>query len=226
MNEIVNTVRISHVNTRSIKKKDDLIAEYIDSTKIDFTIITKTWLQDNENDKGWVWTTSLNNSNYKISTENCKTGKGGGIALVMREGYYAKKLDKSTTCDSFEHAIWSTRIRNKDYTLIGIYHPPQGAQQAITNSSFITEFIEFLMDVIPKHNNILTMGDFNIQMDDLEEADSCLLHSTINAFNLKQQVNIPTHNLGHILNLIITEKSEGYGVERSYQAPTYQIAGL
>ena len=211
MNEIVNSVRITHVNARSIKNKDDLLAEYINSTKINFMIITKTWLQDNEIDKGWVSTTSLNTSNYKISAENCKTGKGGGIALVMREECYVKKCDKSTTYDSFEHAIWSTRIRNKDYTLIGIYHPPQGAQQAITNSNFITEF---LMDVTSKHNNILTMGDLNILMDDLENVDSCLLHNTINAFNLKQQINIPMHNLGHILNLIITENSDGYGVEK------------
>ena len=74
---------------------DDLIAEYIDSTKTDFTIITETWLQDNEIDQGWVSITSLNNSNYKISTENCKTVKGGGIALVMRDEYYVKKLEKT-----------------------------------------------------------------------------------------------------------------------------------
>ena len=111
--EIVNTVRIAHVNARSIKNKDDLIAKYIDSTKIDFTIITETWLQDNEIDQGWVSTTSLNNSNYKISAENWKTVKGGGIALVMRDEYYVRKLDKNTTYDSLENVIWSTRIRNK-----------------------------------------------------------------------------------------------------------------
>ena len=219
MNEIVNTVRIAHIYSRSIKYKDDLIAEYIDSTKIDFTIITETWLQDNEINKGWVSTTSLNNSNYKISTENCKTGEGGGIALVMREEYYVKKLDKSTTYDSFEHVIWSTRISNRDYTLIGTYHPPQGTQQAITNSNFITEFTEFLTDVTSKHNNILTMGDFNIHMDNLEDVDSCLLHDTINAFNLKQQVNIPMHNLGHILDLIITENLQEYEVEKIILGP-------
>ena len=143
--------------------------------------------------------------NYKISTENHKTGKEGGITLVMREEYYVKKLDKSTAYDSFEHVIWSTRIRNKQYTLIGIHHPPQGTQQAITNGNFITEFTKFLMDVTSNHNNTLTVGDFRIHLDDLEDADSCLLHATINAFNLKQQVNIPMHNLGNILNLIITE---------------------
>ena len=119
MNEIVNTVRIAHVNARSIKNKDDLIAEYIDSTKIDFTIITETWLQDNEIDKGWVSTTSLNNSNYKISTEHLKTGKGGGIALVMREEYYVKSSTKAELMIAL-NVIWSTRIRNRDYILIGI----------------------------------------------------------------------------------------------------------
>ena len=48
------------------------------------------------------------------------------------------------------------------------------------------------------------------------DADSCLLHDTKNAFNLKQQVNIPMHNLGHTLDLIITENSEGYGVPDPY----------
>ena len=44
MHEKVNTIRIAHVNARSIKNKDNLIAEYIELTKIDFTIITETWL--------------------------------------------------------------------------------------------------------------------------------------------------------------------------------------
>ena len=38
--ETVNNVRIAYINARSIKNKDDLVAGYIDSTKIDFTIIT------------------------------------------------------------------------------------------------------------------------------------------------------------------------------------------
>ena len=56
-------------------------------------------------------------------------------------------------------------------------------------------------------------------MDDLEDVDSCLLHDTINAFNLKQQVNIPMHNLGHALDLIITENSQEYEVEKIVLGP-------
>ena len=88
----------------------------------------------------------------------------------MQDEYYVKKLDKNTTFDGFEHVIYSTRITNKDYTLIGIYHPSQGTQQGITNGNFITEFTEFLTDVTSKHNNILTLEDINIHIDDLEDA--------------------------------------------------------
>ena len=66
---------------------------------------------------------------------------------------------------------------------------------------------------------MLTLGDFNTHIDDLEDVDWCLLQDTINAFNLKQQVNIPTHNLCHILDLIITENSDEYEVEKIFPGP-------
>ena len=145
-----------------------------------------------------------------MSTENLKTGKGGGISLVTSSKYLIKKLNKNVISNSFEHAVWSSRIRNKDYILIGIYYPPQGMQQGITNSVFIIEFTEFLTEATSKHNNILILGDSNIYIHDLEDADSCLLLDSIGAFNLKQQVDILMNNLGHILELIIMENSEVY----------------
>ena len=137
----------------------------------------------------------------------------------MREDYYVEKIERSITYDSFRHAVWSTKIRNKDCTLIGIYHLPWGTQKAITNNNFITEFTELLTDVTSKHNSTLTMGDINIHMDELEDADSCLLLDNINTFNLKQQVHIPMHNQGHILDLTITENLEGYEVEKITPGP-------
>ena len=48
------------------------------------------------------------------------------------------------------------------------------------------------------------MGDFNIHINDLEDWDAQVLKDTLNAFNLRQHINIPTHNLGHTIDLIIT----------------------
>ena len=48
------------------------------------------------------------------------------------------------------------------------------------------------------------MGDFNIHINDSEDQDAQTLQDTLNAFNLKQHINIPIHNLGHTIDLIIT----------------------
>ena len=92
-------------------------------------------------------------------------------------------------------------------------------QQGITNSVFITEFTEFLTEVASKHNSILILGDFNIHISDLEDADSCLLLDAISALNLKQQVDMPMHNLGCTLDLIIMKKSKEYQVEKIIPGP-------
>ena len=48
------------------------------------------------------------------------------------------------------------------------------------------------------------MGNFNIHINNLEDWDAQILKDTLYAFNLKQHINIPTHNLGHTIDLIIT----------------------
>ena len=43
--EIVQTIRVSTVNARSLKYKENLISKEIHNTNSDITIITKTWLK-------------------------------------------------------------------------------------------------------------------------------------------------------------------------------------
>ena len=57
---------------------------------------------------------------------------------------------------------------------------------------------------MPKHQDIIILGDFHLHINDPEEQDAQMLQDTLNAFNLKQHVNIPTHNLGHTIDFIIT----------------------
>ena len=72
------------------------------------------------------------------------------------------------------------------------------------NSNFIDQFTDLLTEELPKHQDLIIMGDINIHMNDKEDHDAQTLLNTLEAFNLKQHVNIPTHNQGHTLDLIIT----------------------
>ena len=112
-------------------------------------------------------------------------------------------------------------IKDKEQGLHTNQHLSSTTRYATGNHKkcFITEFTEFLTEATPKHNNILILGDFNIHINDLKDADSCLLLDTISAFNLKQHVDIPMYNLGHTLDLIIMENSEEYQVEKIIPGP-------
>ena len=108
------------------------------------------------------------------------------------------------TYPSIEHNIWDAQLGPKVYTIISIYHPPQSIDQQFKNSKVIDQFTDLLTEELPKHQDLIIMGDISIHINNNEDQDAQTLLNTLEAFNLKQHVNIPTHNLGHTLDLIIT----------------------
>ena len=108
------------------------------------------------------------------------------------------------TYHSFEHKIWDTQLGSRVHTIIGMYHPPQSIDQQFKNSNFIDQFTDLLTEELPSYQDLIIMGHINIHINDNEDQDAQTLLNTLAAFNLKQHVNIPTHNLGHTLDMIIT----------------------
>ena len=50
------------------------------------------------------------------------------------------------------------------------------------------------------------MGDFNINTEDISNADTIIFSDTMQALCLNQHVTNPTHQKGNILGLIFTEE--------------------
>ena len=117
-----------------------------------------------------------------------------------------KIITKLETTDyvSFEHDIWNIQMGSRAYTIIGLYQPPKRTGAKVNNANFLDQLTDLLSNVVPKHQDIIILGDFNILINDSEDQDAQILQDTFNAFSLKQNVNIPTHNLGHTIDLIIT----------------------
>ena len=82
--------------------------------------------------------------------------------------------------------------------------PPQGTDPKVNNANFLDQLTDLLSHVVPKHQDIIILGDFNIHISNPENQDAQIFQDPLNAFNLKQHVNIPTNNLGHTIDLIIT----------------------
>ena len=202
--ETARTITVSTINARSLKHKENVISEEIHNTNSDITIITETWLTDTEEDNTWTLSSEFNNDPYQISTKNRRNKRGGGIALVTHRKYAITTRPETPNYSSFEHATWNIQIGPIVYTIIAIYHPPQGTDPKVSNANFLDQLTNLLSHVIPKHRDIIIMGDFNIHINNLEDRDAQILNDTLKAFNLRQHINIPTHNLGHTIDLIIT----------------------
>ena len=52
------------------------------------------------------------------------------------------------------------------------------------------------------------MGDFNFHFENVENKNSRKLHDIIDMFNLPQSVSEPTHNQGHLLDLVFSKQSD------------------
>ena len=86
--------------------------------------------------------------------------RGGGIALVTQRKYKIIGELETKDYNNFEHDIGNLQIGPRVYTIIRIYN------------------------FVPKCQDILILGDFNIHINDPEDQDAQILQDTLNAFNL------------------------------------------
>ena len=93
-------------------------------------------------------------------------------------------------------------------TVMVIHDPPSNCQNS-TDTIFIDQLTDHLTTLQTKYSYIIILGDINIHMDDPINQNACILQDSINAFDLTQHVNIPSHNKEHTLDVIITTKSTG-----------------
>jgi hypothetical protein len=62
-------------------------------------------------------------------------------------------------------------------------------------------------DIASSPSDLIIMGDFNLHLDLPDDHYSTAFSTLLDTFDLKQHISTPTHNSGHILDLIITHSS-------------------
>ncbi len=79
-----------------------------------------------------------------------------------------------------------------------IYRPPKH------NKDFLMDFADFLGDFIPKYEQLLILEDFNVHVCCAADFLVKEFINLLNAFDLTLQANVPTHQHGHTLDLVLT----------------------
>lgn len=83
-------------------------------------------------------------------------------------------------------------------------------QWCIDHSDFLKDFSEFLFDIVTRSENLLIVGDFNIHLCCPSKPLVKEFVHLIDSFNLMQSVSVPTHKLGHTLDIVL---SSGFSIK-------------
>ena len=175
-------------------------------------LLTETWLHPASDEAKIADLASPGNSVLSFPRSAGGSGtKGRGIAFVIRDSL----KPHVTTTSSFpvQHPCFETTqltlTYNKQLTnLFCIYHPPPSKKNKFSDSMFFDQFSDFLEHSDSLPGKTLLMCDFNFHLENVENNNSRKLHDIIDMFNLTQSVSEPTHNQGHLLDLVFSKQSD------------------
>ena len=193
--------RTATLISRSAVNKSSVINNHILENKTDILYITKTWINDGEFLNSLL--SSLIPSIYVLSQYygRPRLFRDGGVAIINRQFVYHTHAS-TPVFSTFECVSSVITSSNSSLKLFVVYRPLSSSM-----FTFITEF-EFLLKFHFSVNiDLIFVGDFSIHIDDLNDVNSIHFLKLLNTFNLCQHVSFPTHNSGHVLDLVITNAS-------------------
>lgn len=179
------------VNARSVMNKSFILRDFFITHSLDLLFITESWINLGESA---VFSELLPPDCTFINTPRT-TGRGGGIATILKNSLHCKPL--AMTFTSFELSCFELGVWNPVLCAV-IYRPPKH------NQYFIKDFSDFIAGVRTNYDKILIVGDFNVHVCCPSKAMAKDLLDLIDAFNLIQHVEVPTQIHGHTLDLVLS----------------------
>ncbi len=170
----------------------------ITDNSFDVLCLTETWLKPND----YIGLNESTPPSYCYKHEPRQTGRGGGVATI-----YSDILNVTQKTgykfNSFEILLLNVTLsdmQNKSVlslALATVYKPPG------PYTDFLKEFVDFLSELLVNVDKALIVRDFNIHVDNTNDALGLAFTDLINSFGVKQNVTGPTHRFIHTLDLII-----------------------
>ena len=112
---------------------------------------------------------------------------------------------------SFEVMRLSITLTSGNISFIYLHRPPPCRNNQLTDSCFLSKF-SFLLDVLRCNSlssNIIINGDLNVHFDIPTDPLVPKTNSLLDRDSFYQAVTVPTHKLGHILDIAIFRPTDG-----------------
>ena len=198
---MANKLNIAHINIRSLIPKFNLFKKYVVDNQLDIVGISETWLNSN------ILNESVEINGYKIVRKDRQYGRGGGVILYIKN--YIKFAEIIDINDNTAEQVWVKFKYNKIKNVVGVLYRTPPVSEIL---NFCSEFEENICNLLTDCDNFVCVGDFNINVMNLDCNYVEHFLSVLGTYNLKQLINEPTrHGLSDptLLDIIICS-NEGY----------------
>lgn len=185
-------LNLALLNVRSVTNKTFLLNDLFTARNLDFMFLTETWLR--EGDLAPLSELLPPGCNYFNSPRI--TGKGGGLTSIFKSTFCCQQ-SSTAGYSSFELQLFEVKL-SETFLCAVVYRPPK------FNKDFVQDFADFVSGVTLKYDHFLIVGDFNIHVCCENRPLVKDFMNVIDSFNLMQSVQEPTHEKGHILDLVLS----------------------
>ena len=183
------------INIQSVSNKTFDIHELIKDANLDILAVTETWLSTGDSAKICEMTPVTHNFLHTP-----RETRGGGVGIFISNSIKKIAKQKCVDWNTFELLQVNCEIEGRKCILIVVYRPP-----STVTREFIDEFRLFLESVDMVSTNVLICGDFNLWIDDSDNASVIAFVEMMDSYNLVNKVHEATSIGGHILDLVFCD---------------------
>lgn len=196
-------ISVLHQNVRGLLNNFTAIEELFSSNKnIDVLTLSETHICNSEdNDKLYKI------PNYNFEKRHRKNGKGGGVALYVKDSInYIRRTDLES--QELENIVIEIVLStSKNIFITTLYKPPQSSKYLQNN--FNELFNEFLMHLSDESKECILLGDLNC--DFLKPADNKEMKLTLSEYGFTQIIKDATRvtkETKTLIDIIATNRPE------------------
>ena len=198
------SLAIGCFNARSLCNKTCGVLELLKDNNISICCVTETWLTSNDKAKF----AEIHDLGYDVISAPRK-GRGGGVAFLYNPNILNPVRNDVKKYSSFEVIECIIKSANASIRLCVIYRSTRNKEKYEDTkvSKFMTDFEDYLDNLVTKSGSPIICGDFNFHVEDPYDASAQKFIDLYRSKGFAQHVSAPTHISGSTLDLVLTLES-------------------
>ena len=196
------TLRIGHLNVRSLMPSIDDVIDTLDSQNLDILCLSETWLKP-DIDNNFLVFPGYRTVRRDRPGPGDGSGKGGGVCVIHRETLRVETLKVASAGRAIE-SLWLSVMSVTTIVIGVIYRPPSAPV-----SASLDDIQDQLAHAIGNGKPVYLLGDFNFDLLQPARPEVRRYIQIIQDLNMKQLVTDPTRpESGSLIDHILVRSTD------------------